>query len=192
MPEELFPSSYRCDCGHESHFSEGTVREAKKMSRTKEVRLGDAAPDEHVIVFHRGKMVEIRCPHQPQSYATKKRATKSRASKGRSPKRGIPEEVKTQVEERVAQFHASEIRNPRCRYVPRYRGKFLYLDREDYGRLHPICRLEYTGKMDEWSFAIYKYSDERYDDQEWFFPGAGSVDGTIEGAMRAGLKAYPA
>ena len=77
-------------------------------------------------------------------------------------------------------------------YVPRYRGKFLYLDRQDYGRQHPICRLEYTGKMEEWSFAIYKYSDERYDEEEWFFPGAGHVDGTIEGAMKAGLEAYPA
>jgi hypothetical protein len=192
MPKEIFPSSFECDCGHHSHFSEGTVNAMKEMSREKEVRLGDAAPDEHVIVFHGGEMVEIRCPHQPQSRAPTNRTTKRTSSKKRAPKRGIPEEVKTQVENIVARFHASEIRNPRCRYVPRYRGKFLYLDREDYGRLHPICRLEYTGKMDDWSFAIYKYSDERYDDQEWFFPGAGSVDGTIEGAMKAGLEAYPA
>jgi hypothetical protein len=59
----------------------------------------------------------------------------------------LPNEVKTQVEDIVARFHATEIRDPRCRYVPRYRGRFLYLDREDYGRLHPICRLEYTGRM---------------------------------------------
>ena len=192
MPEEIFPSSYRCDCGHESHFSEGTVREAKTMSRRKEIRLGDAAPDEHVIVFYGGEMVEIRCPHQPRSRITKKRSAKRTSSKKRSARQGIPAEVKTQVEDMVARFHATELRDPRCRYVPRYRGKFLYLDREDYGRLHPICRLEYTGKMDDWSFAIYKYSDERYDDQEWFFPGSGHVDGTIEGAMRAGLEAYPA
>ena len=83
MPEELFPSSYRCDCGHESHFSEGTVREAKKMSRRKAVRLGDAAPDEHVIVFYGGEMVEIRCPHQPRSSVTKKRATKRTSRKQR-------------------------------------------------------------------------------------------------------------
>lgn len=76
--------------------------------------------------------------------------------------------------------------------VPRYKGKFLYLDRQDYGRLSPICRLEYMGKMEDWSFAIYKYSDERYDEEEWFFPGAEHVDGTIEGAMKAGLEAYPA
>ena len=45
--------------------------------------------------------------------------------------------------------------------------------------------------MDNWEFAIYKYSDSRYDPEEWMFPGMGEVDGTIEGAMRAGLLAYP-
>jgi hypothetical protein len=192
MPEEIFPSSYRCDCGHESHFFENTVNAMKEMSLKKEVRLGDAGPDNHVIVFYGGEMVEIRCPHQPQSRVVKKRTSKSSSRKKRPTKKGIPAEIKMQVAEIVEQFHATELRDPRCRYVPRYRGRFLYLDREDYGRLHPICRLEYTGKMDDWSFAIYKYSDERYDDQEWFFPGSGQVDGTIEGAMRAGLEAYPA
>ena len=96
-----------------------------------------------------------------------------------------------QVEDIVARFHASEIRNSNCCYVPRYRGRFLYLDREDYGHRHPICRLEYTGEMDAWSFAISKYSDERYDDDEWFFPGSGHINGTVEGAMKAGLEAYP-
>ncbi len=45
--------------------------------------------------------------------------------------------------------------------------------------------------MENWYFAIYKYSDEHYDEEEMFFTGAELVDGTIEGAMRAGLKAYP-
>ncbi len=45
--------------------------------------------------------------------------------------------------------------------------------------------------MKQWEFAIYKYSDGRYDPDEWFFPGSGEVDGTIEGAMQAGLQAYP-
>ncbi len=27
MPRELFPSSFVCDCGHQSDFSEGTVNE---------------------------------------------------------------------------------------------------------------------------------------------------------------------
>ena len=96
------------------------------------------------------------------------------------------------VEARVEHFNTTVIRNPHCMYVPRYKGKFLYLDRQDYGRLHPICRLEYTGKLEDWSFAVYKYSDERYDEEEWFFPGVEHVDGTLEGAMKAGLEAYPA
>ncbi len=30
-----------------------------------------------------------------------------------------------------------------------------------------------------------------YDPDEWFFPGSESVDGTVAGAMKAGLAAYP-
>jgi hypothetical protein len=45
--------------------------------------------------------------------------------------------------------------------------------------------------MDNWDFAIFRYSREFYDPDEWMFPGAGHVDGTVEGAMRAGLEAYP-
>lgn len=45
--------------------------------------------------------------------------------------------------------------------------------------------------MDPIGFAIYKYSDERYDPEEWRFPGAGHLDGTVEGALRACMEAYP-
>ena len=187
MPKEIFPSSYLCDCGHQSDFFENTIREAKAMSQKKKVYLADSAPEEHTIVFYRGKMVDIQCPKRPQSQATQSSPRKKRATT-----RGIPDEVKTHVAAIVERFNTATIRNLHCVYVPRYRGKFLYLDRQDYGRLSPICRLEYTGKMQDWSFAIYKYSDERYDEEEWFFPGAEHVDGTIEGAMKAGLEAYPA
>jgi len=191
MPKEIFPSSFECDCGHLSDFFENTVREIKAMSLKKKVYLADSAPEEHTIVFYRGKMVQIQCSKQSQSPETKQSAPKSRPSKKRATTRGIPDEVKTNVAAIVQHFNTTVIRNPHCQYVPRYRGKFLYLDRQDYGRLSPICRLEYTGKMEDWSFAIYKYSDERYDEEEWFFSGAEHVDGTIEGAMKAGLEAYP-
>jgi hypothetical protein len=192
MPKEIFPSSFACDCGHQSDFSEGTVQAMKRISQKKRVSLGDAAPEEHTIVFYRGKMVEILCPKQPQDRDPKQSDTKSSPAKRSRTKSGIPDDVKTHVEAAVQQFNTTAIRDPHCRYVPRYRGKFLYVDRQDYrGRLQPICRLEYTGNMPEWSFAIYKYSDERYDAEEWFFPGAEHVDGTLEGAMQAGLEAYP-
>ncbi|OGT29759.1 MAG: hypothetical protein A2W28_09490 [Gammaproteobacteria bacterium RBG_16_51_14] len=105
--------------------------------------------------------------------------------------RQIPEEVKKQVEEIVDRFNRSVLRDPNCQYVTRYRGRYLYLNRVDYGKTGPICRLEYTGSMDEWDFVIYKYSDERYDPDEWMFPGSEYIDGTVEGAMKAGLGAYP-
>jgi hypothetical protein len=34
-------------------------------------------------------------------------------------------------------------------------------------------------------------SKNRYDPNEGFFPGVEYVDGTVEGAMKAGLEAYP-
>lgn len=63
MAELLFPSSYRCDCGHESHFSEGTVRELARMSLRKRQYLADSEPDEHGIEFSRGRAVAVICPH---------------------------------------------------------------------------------------------------------------------------------
>lgn len=103
----------------------------------------------------------------------------------------IPPAVKQQVEEVIDQFNARVIGDPERYYVPRYRGRYLYLDRLDYGVRSQIGRLTYTGSTDQWDFAIYKYSDDRYDPEEWLFPGSGYLDGTIEGALRAGLEAYP-
>ena len=190
MPKEIFPSSFECDCGHQSDFAERIVRDMRAMSQQKKVYLRDAAAEEHTIVFYRGKLVEIQCPKQSQSPDTKHSAPKRKPRTRRPTTRGIPDKVKTDVAAIVQHFNTTVIRNPHCVYVPRYRGKFLYLDRQDDGRLSPICRLEYTGNMEDWSFAIYKYSDERYDEEEWFFPGAEHVDGTLEGAMKAGLEAY--
>jgi hypothetical protein len=67
MPKEIFPSSYLCDCGHQSDFCENTIREAKAKSHRRVIRLGDSAPNEHTIVFHRGKMVDIICPERTRS-----------------------------------------------------------------------------------------------------------------------------
>jgi hypothetical protein len=105
--------------------------------------------------------------------------------------KSIPQEVKKQVDQIVEEFNQRVLSNPNIYYLTRYRGRFLYLERFNYGRSGPICRLEYTGSLDNWDFAIFKYSDERYDPEDWFFPGAGQVDGTVAGAMKAGLEAYP-
>ena len=106
-------------------------------------------------------------------------------------RRHIPLEIKAQAEKIVDGFNRNVIKVPEHFYATRFRGAYLYLDRTYFGAPSPICRLEYTGRADDWNFAIYKYSRERYDPEEWMFPGAGEVDGTIEGAMKAGLEAYP-
>jgi hypothetical protein len=106
-------------------------------------------------------------------------------------KRAIPESVKQEADGIVARFNAAVIKDPHRFYATRYRGRHLYLDRHDHGRPHAVCRLGYTGSQTAWEFAIFKYSDGRYDPEEWLFPGSDQVDGTIEGAMRAGLEAYP-
>ncbi len=90
---------------------------------------------------------------------------------------------------RSLQQHRSETRT--FFYRTRYRGRHLYLDRYNYGRVGPICRLTYTDDIGNWEFAIYKYSKERYDPDKWFFPGAENIAGTVDGAMEAWLKAYP-
>jgi len=175
MPTEIYPSSYLCDCGHQSDFFENTIREIKAMSRKKKVQLGDSDTPEHTIVFYRGEMIDIICPNKKKAKMSKK----------------ISAEVKKQIDEKVAEFNQNVISDPNIYYFTRYRGRFLYLERFSYGQSGPICRLEYTGSIDNWDFAIYKYSKERYDPEEWFFTGAGQVDGTVEGAMKAGLEAYP-
>jgi len=76
-------------------------------------------------------------------------------------------------------------------YYAEFKGKNLFLKRKEFGKNSPVARLTYTGDMKNWKFAIFKWSSETYDPDEWFFPGQEHVDGTIEGAMEAGLKAYP-
>jgi len=103
----------------------------------------------------------------------------------------IPKHVRDQVDRDIKGFNRQVIKDPACFYVSRYRGNYLYLDRHNYGPVSPIARLKYQGGLRNWDFAIYKYSKERFDPDEWFFPGVEHVDGTVEGAMKAGLEAYP-
>jgi len=62
MAIELYPSSYRCDCGHESDFFESTISEMKDMSKRKKVKLRDGEDKEHTIIFYKGEAIEIICP----------------------------------------------------------------------------------------------------------------------------------
>jgi len=100
----------------------------------------------------------------------------------------ITDEVKSKVIEVVNTYNGGQ----GIRYTPRFQVSkgFVFLDREDGAqKASKICRLKYNGKMDNWEFSIYKYSSSSYSPDE-FFPGIEFVDGTIEGAMKAGDEAY--
>ena len=106
------------------------------------------------------------------------------------PAKSIPQDVREQVMATVDRFNREVLADSDRAYVPRFRGRYLYLDRRDSGSVGPICRLEFTGEMKKWKFAIFKYSSERYDPEERMFPGGEFVDGTVEGALKAGLMVY--
>jgi hypothetical protein len=44
MPKEIFPSSFECDCGHQSDFAERIVRDMRAMSQKKGIHLKRDTP----------------------------------------------------------------------------------------------------------------------------------------------------
>ena len=102
----------------------------------------------------------------------------------------IPDDVKQQAEAVIDAFNRRVIRDPDRYYVTRSRGQYLYLDRLADGAPRRVARLTYDEATGTWEFAIFKYSDERYDAEEGLFPGSDFLDGTLEGALKAGLEAY--
>ena len=102
----------------------------------------------------------------------------------------IPAFVRNLVEQAVEDFNRDEISGSGKTYHVRFQGCYVHVDRDDGIGPCPVFRLEYTGDLSDWGFAIYMYSADDYDEEENFFPGADKLDGTIEGALRAGMKAY--
>lgn len=103
----------------------------------------------------------------------------------------ISDEIQEQIVKRVSIFNEKNFAKTSCKYYPEIRGKFIYLMRTDDNiSFAKICRLTYNGNLEDMDFAIFKYSSETYAPSECDFPGYEFVDGTIEGAMKAGLEAY--
>ena len=105
----------------------------------------------------------------------------------------IPEAVKKEVIKIIDEYNKVVYGHlDSVRYLAEFRSNNLYLKRKEItGDISPMARLTYTGRMDKWKFAIYKWSSESYDPDEWFFPGSEFVNGTILGALKAGNEAYP-
>ena len=66
MARSMVPSSCECDCGHQSHFCEGTVcnMEAESRRRHKRMLLLDSEAEEHAIEFEGGVAIAVICPKQ--------------------------------------------------------------------------------------------------------------------------------
>ncbi len=105
-------------------------------------------------------------------------------------KQSIPAEIKRQVDEIVEHFNREIIQDEHRFFETRSRGLYVYLDRRDGHSVSQRGRIKYTGAMDGWEFAIFKYSSETYDPDEWMFPGSQYLNGTVEGALKACAAAY--
>lgn len=57
---------------------------------------------------------------------------------------------------------------------------YLYVAEGD-GR--PVCRLRYTGEVDDWDLQMFKWSNERYDSGGDFMFGGGTLEGCIGAAI---------
>jgi hypothetical protein len=73
----------------------------------------------------------------------------------------ISEDAKQQITERVDRFNQEVIKDPDFFYLPRFRGSYLYLDRRDWNVVSQICRLTYTGNVDDWEFDPATLAPER-------------------------------
>jgi len=129
---------------------------------------------------------------EPKKEPVKKRDMKRITKKPKKKKKiAIPEHVQGQIILRVDKFNRKKMSKRHEKYYAEIKGKFIYLMfAMGGGQLDPICRLKYTGDLENMDFAIYRYSSEKYDPNELFFPGGEFVDGTLEGAMKAGIRAY--
>lgn len=108
--------------------------------------------------------------------------------------RAIPAGLKERIKKLVDDFNKKELReyNGKVYYKPEFRGKYLYLDRVDFNEQFPVMRLGYTGNLRDWDFAIYRFSKGNYAKDDLFIvPGFEYFDGTIKGALRCGMEAYP-
>jgi len=62
MAIRIIPASYRCDCGHVSHFTERVIREMREASRRKPTRIQDSEADPHIVEFTKEGAVAVICP----------------------------------------------------------------------------------------------------------------------------------
>ena len=123
----------------------------------------------------------------------------------------IPDILYKSIQQRILTYAETYYAGKYTRIELRFKGKFCYIDaytepqispewppadfpetREEYiERLRNtpthLCRLQYLGKDDAWSFAFYTYSNKRYEPCD--FPN-GTSTGTPEEAFEVSANVY--
>lgn len=85
-----------------------------------------------------------------------------------STKTSLPQRLRTRAKQRWPQLAAVHVR---------YHGQFAYVTGElTDGQQLPLMRLRYSGSAHRWGLAIYRASNNSYEDQYWF-------SGTTEEAL---------
>ncbi len=106
----------------------------------------------------------------------------------------ISSSIKSQIEDALVRFS----QQAGIQFKVTYRGKFVYLSVLEKPRSHfgffrgapkeietLVGRMKYGDSKNRWTFAIFKYSSERYHPDEFGYPGYSELDGTLEGCLRA-------
>ncbi|MGW5669829.1 hypothetical protein [Micromonospora sp. NPDC003776] len=85
-----------------------------------------------------------------------------------STKTSLPQRLRARAKQRWPQLAAVHVR---------YHGHFAYVTGElTDGQQLPLMRLRYSGSAHRWGLAVYRASNNSYEDQYWF-------SGTTEEAL---------
>ena len=128
----------------------------------------------------------------------------TKQARDRLRQRSIPQAAQEALRARLER-HVRTHWSQRCReVVVRFRGTFAYVDAfplhhqfmpgttpDQQAQIEAtpthLCRLGYLGRADLWTFAFFKYSDEKYEPS--FLPSGASV-GTPEEAFDCAAQVY--
>lgn len=98
-----------------------------------------------------------------------------------------PESTKSSLRHRLT-THARERWPALAEVDVRFHGTFAYVEGHlTDGTVQPLCRLRYGGYANQWGFAIWLASSNRYEDS--FLPTGSSV-GTAEDALDCACGLY--
>ncbi len=87
----------------------------------------------------------------------------------------IPAQAIHHVEEEIKKLKVPGLR------LFELQGKYCHIRHNG----QPLCRFKYRGNLEEWDFAIYKYSTGRYAPSEAFFPQRGRIINCLKIALSA-------